>query len=160
MNHYRRVSKALDGCESVLNVGCGTGAYTNELKIRRGGLDAYKPDLDKAQLEQRYHGLAQKLLPTIPHHSYDAVLGMDFLEHLDDEDAYFVIWEMKRIARKRVALFLPLGEHYQPGTAENPYQEHRSSWLVKDLIAFGFEVFPYLGFHGPGRDAMFAVWQR
>ena len=161
MTHHRLLQRFMADCKSVLNVGCGAGAYTNELKgIHRAGLDAYKPDLDRAELEEKFHGLAQFALPAIPAGAYDIVIGMDFLEHLTDEDAWPVIRDMKRIARKRVALFLPCGEHPQDGTAENPLQEHRSTWLVKDMASFGFQVWPYAGFHGPARDAMFAVWER
>lgn len=161
MIHYRRLQQAMADCKSVLNVGCGAGAYTNDLRgIHRAGVEAYGPDLDLAELEERFHGLAQFMLPAIAAKSYDIVIAMDFLEHLDDEDAWPVIADMKRIARKRVALFLPCGEHPQDGTAENPLQEHRSTWLAKDLAAFGFQVWPYVGFHGSGRDAMFAIWER
>jgi len=156
--------RATRGCKSLLNVGCGFGKFTNDLSgIHRAGVDGFGPDLSRARLEERFHGLVQEVLPTIGDGSYDLVLGLDIIEHMYREDAEAAVEDMKRIAAVRVALFIPEGNHPQPGTKQNPLQEHLSSWWADDVRKLGFDVEVWRNFHNePGKDrgALWATWER
>jgi len=69
------------------------------------------------------------------------VIALDVLEHLSKEEGYELLKKMERWARKKVIIFTPNGYVYQDGYDNNPFQEHKSGWGVKELEELGFKVF-------------------
>jgi hypothetical protein len=77
--------------------------------------------------------------------SFDAVVAFDLIEHLDRDDGLSLLRLMERIARRRVVVFTPNGFLRQQGSADNPFQRHRSGWTAEDFVLRGYEVH---GIHG------------
>ena len=100
------ITKASKECFSVLELGCMFGdkiaLTTCPLKI---GIDAHKPYLDKAIedfghqivfLNEEACSFVERVLPN----TFDAVMMIDFLEHLTPEDAETLLSRVQSIARK------------------------------------------------------------
>jgi SAM-dependent methyltransferase len=130
-----RIDDALGDARSVLNVGAGTGAYE---PIDRAVL-AIEPS--EAMIAQRpprsapvMQGQAEKLL--LPDSSFDAALAVNTVQHWTDLRAG--LRELRRVARKRIVIFLRdarcgtpfwLTERYLPSLDPS----RRSSALVKAI---------------------------
>lgn len=161
--------------DAVLDVGAGMAAYHGELLRRIGGagrlvlLDAHQPYLDRSPVAgaknvARMQGTAQELLPRLQER-YDAVLAIDFIEHLTRPDALAVIAQLRRLG-KIVVLFVPEGNHPQDkdyfNLGADHWQTHRSTWQAEDLVKLGFSVDRWPEFHAgaAGKDpgALWAVW--
>lgn len=93
------IESALRGCESILNVGAGTGSYEPRSRL----LVAVEPS--RTMIAQRPVGAAPvvqacaEALP-FPNDSFDAVLGILTVHHWKDQAKGFS--ECKRVARSRV----------------------------------------------------------
>lgn len=164
---------ATAGCDSVVELGCGFGNRLQGLDAAtRIGVDAHAPYI--AEARRRYPDMADDFLVREAGEYirqfigkgffWDAVLMVDFLEHLTPEAAAALIADCKRVAR-RIILWVPLGKHPQ---ARDPYemggdhwQTHRSTWEPADLEALGFHVKEWpTGTNDPTKEprAAFCVW--
>jgi hypothetical protein len=72
--------------------------------------------------------------------TFDCVVMLDLIEHLERTVASSVIQEAERIAKRRVALLTPNGFLAQRPYEDNPFQEHRSGWSVGELRKRGYVV--------------------
>jgi hypothetical protein len=78
--------------------------------------------------------------------SFDLVLCLEVLEHLEKQEGKKLIGSLEEAARCQVIISTPLGRQIQGSYHNNPYQEHRSGWAADEFIALGFVV-KGLGFH-------------
>jgi len=130
----------------------------------RVGVDAHLP-----YLEQRPSGPlvpvildAREATKIFPASSFDLVTMIDFIEHLDREDADTVLAMAEKLARRRVIVFTPRGafpqDHDVTGLGGDEWQRHRSEWQPADFTAAGFRVAVLRGFHGPGNASFDAAF--
>ena len=96
------IEAAITGCDSILNVGAGTGSYEPASK----SLVAIEPS--RTMIAQRPRGAApvvQGFAESLPFRdgSFDAVLGILTLHHWKDMEKGFS--ECRRVARSRVVFF-------------------------------------------------------
>lgn len=131
---YGGLSRALDGCATVLDVGCGTDSMMQHLARRHRviGLDRYLPSLLVNRAQGAYAGWVQGDLHAFPfaEGAVDAVAALDVIEHLDKEDGLLLLRRMEAMARKRVVILTPNG--FVPQAADaNPWQEHKSGWTAE-----------------------------
>ena len=77
--------------------------------------------------------------------TFDAVVAVDLLEHLERSEGLELLTEMERIARQRTVVFTPNGYVEQGARGANPFQVHRSGWSASDLGSLGYRV---TGVHG------------
>jgi ubiquinone/menaquinone biosynthesis C-methylase UbiE len=173
--HDRLMAEIPQG-SSVLDVGAGLAKY-HDLLVAKGCkltlLDAHKPYLDERVAKfgdaiRVIHGEALETLQDCTLR-WDVVIGIDFLEHLSQKDAWSLTEEFRVIGRK-VVLFVPEGnhpqevDHYHMGG--DHWQTHRSTWTAPDLEVLGFTVERWLDFHRWAKDrgadpgALWAVWER
>ena len=138
------------GSYSLLDIGCGSGfpmRFINRTKrFFAVGIDAFLPAL-KGCSEGLYQELVLADARAVPfkNESFDIVLSIRLLEHLEFEDGQKLIAEMERIARRLVILCFPVGRFPSGGRFEadikrNPCQLHRSAWRPADLRSLGFKV--------------------
>jgi SAM-dependent methyltransferase len=168
----RALARALSGCRSVLDVGCGRSSPL--AAIRFGGLavgvDISRADLHEARRRhthgQLVRGDVAQIASFVRARSFDAVVALDVIEHLERDAALGLVRDLERIARRRVVIFTPNGFVPQPATAENPHQAHLSGFTTSDLARRGYAV---RGIHGlwclcgPFGEARFApgaLWRR
>lgn len=144
---FHVLQQALEGCETVLDVGCGSYSIMRYLTPGRSftGLDKYSPSLRNNR--NYYDRLLQADIMQCPieDKSFDAVVAMDVIEHLSREDGLKMLETIETIARKSVVIHTPNGYLHQPPAPDNPWQEHRSGWAVSDFRSCGYEVFGISG---------------
>lgn len=130
--------------DDVLDLGCGIMPATGgRLAVRRHvGVDSFQPYLDRigppsvlANLPDGLDGFADG--------SFNVVLLLDVVEHLEKPAALRLIGEAERIARHTVIVFTPDGFVPQDGwgawgMAENPAQQHRCGFTFDELTAMGY----------------------
>jgi SAM-dependent methyltransferase len=134
----------LVGCQSVLDVGCGRSSVLEALpRVPHAvGVDAYEPALE----ESRWRGIHDEYIQAdvtqlgLSAGSFDAVLIMDLIEHLEHEQGKELIERMGRAAARKLIIFTPNGFVEQDEYDGNPLQIHRSGWTVDDFKRLGFRV--------------------
>ena len=142
----KEILNYLDPCDSVLDFGCGMVSATGVIGARHLGIDAYSKYLDN--LSDRMItmiGTVPGVVHMFPDKSWDHVLLLDVLEHLEKEEALEVINKSKSIARKYVFVNTPEGFVEQSanddlGHGTNPLQEHKCGFQEWELLQQEFEV--------------------
>lgn len=148
--YLAEVARALEGCSSVLDIGCGAGSPLRHLGIDRlVGVDGYGPAIEEARSNNTHHEFHLSDVRTIgeafPPKSFDAVVALDLIEHLTKEEGHKLLAGMERIASRRIVIFTPNG--FVPQMSQDgDLQEHLSGWEPREMRGFGYDVF---GLHGP-----------
>jgi cyclopropane fatty-acyl-phospholipid synthase-like methyltransferase len=160
----------LSDCDSVLELGCGLGDKLAATPCKlRVGVDAFRPYLDAAYRKwgSRLHELhvaeAQAYMET-EIRWFDAVMMIDFIEHLTLPDAMVLLERCKVVARRKVIVFCPIGECPQDkdtySLGGDKWQTHRSTWTPEQLKTQGFDVALWRGYREKNKQVAFAVWSR
>ena len=144
--------KALDGCEDVLDVGCGKSTNLRWLDVKHStGIDGYAPDLEEARRQKTHDelilGNVRELNNYFKPGQFDAVIAMDLIEHLTKEDGLRLIETMEKISRRKVIFFTPSGFLPQRHLNNDDLQEHLSGWEAEEMKQAGYQV---IGMLGPG----------
>ncbi|MEK7504479.1 MAG: class I SAM-dependent methyltransferase [Patescibacteria group bacterium] len=139
------IEKHLKDCKTILDVGCGNNSPIGllEEKYNTIGVDAYKPSIEESK-KQKIHnayilGDIKKLNSLVKKKSFDAVVALDVIEHLEKNDGYKLLDNMERTARKKVILVTPNGFIPQYNK-DNKLQAHLSGWTVEDFTNRGYQV--------------------
>lgn len=149
-SYLREIGRHLQGCDWVLDLGCGGQPYLSEPGQGRRfiGLESWYASCLTARSAPRYQAVIQAQLPLIPARSksVDAVVFLQVIEHLPKDQGYQLIQEAERVARRRVILTTPKGFVQQEPYHGNPYQHHLSGWSIQDFTDLGYDV---NGLEGP-----------
>ena len=142
--------KALLGCKSVLDVGCGASPTMRQLGVPRPvGIEGYKPSVDRAKLlnthDDMIHGDARELDRYFRPKQFDACIALDVIEHLPKLDGVKLMRDMEKIAAKKVIFFTPCGFLPQRHTTNDDLQEHLSGWDPVEMNNYGYKVTGLLG---------------
>src|SRR3990170_2553627 len=99
------LGKELNDCKSVLDIGCGDDSPIKFFSRRfySEGVDIFLPSINKSKKEtihNKYHkmnilAIDKKFKPN----SFDCVLALDVIEHLDKKGGLKLIKKMERIAK-------------------------------------------------------------
>ncbi len=145
----KKISKHISELDTVLDLGCGimqstTGIYDNKESMECRtilGVELVKKYLDK--VKYHYPTIRSDVLHSdelFVDDSYDVVLCLDTLEHLDLGGAVYLLKEMKRIARRIVIIYTPLkfdknGDNVDNawGIGENELQKH-NCLITPDIL--------------------------
>jgi hypothetical protein len=168
----RALARTLRDCASVIDVGCGPASPLEKVGYAglAIGLDVSAHELRQAKRLGFHAALVRADVTTLDRvvrpRSVDAVVALDLIEHLPRDRALRLLDAFERTARRRVVVLTPNGFVSQPGTAENPFQEHVSGFSVGDLRARGYRVRGVLGpwfLFGPFGDVRLRpgfLWRR
>ncbi len=147
------LSKETRGCKTLLDIGCGYNPAIKKVTAgmdRSVGLDAFVPSIDKAKQAQTHSefiiGDVLTSLENIPDKSFDAVIALDLIEHLEKEKGHWLMKQMERIAKKKAIIFTPNGFVIQRPYDNNPWQEHRSGWSFDEMKGYGYTIFGFGGY--------------
>ncbi len=139
---------------SVLDVGCGLSLKSQFIEADiRVGLDAHRPYLEKIDAKVPYvciQGDATKLRELFLPKSFDMVLLLDIVEHLEKPAALDLIEQAETIARRAVVIETPDGFLPQDidilGLGGSHFQTHRCGFDAAEFEARGYDVItrPYV----------------
>jgi SAM-dependent methyltransferase len=140
----RRLRSALSGCQSVLDLGCGPSsplAYVDGINYSVG-VEPYEPYVIRSREQKIHDEYVMKNISELdyPENSFDAVIFIGVLEHLEKEEGQQIIDKCISWAKKVVVITTPNGFIPQKALDGNPLQEHLSGWTVKEMRNRGFSV--------------------
>ncbi|MDD4939652.1 MAG: methyltransferase domain-containing protein [Candidatus Omnitrophica bacterium] len=154
-NSVFRLEKELRDCGSVLDLGCG---YNSPLKYTSPrfsvGVEYFLPFIleSRAKSIHRYYIRADINSLGFKPGSFDAVLLLGLIEHLDKENALRLLEKAGTIARKKVIVLTPNGFLKQFQADGNEMQAHKSGWSVRELRGLGFKPYGMNGFKAFRKD--------
>ena len=148
------IQKYVSHDDIVLDLGCGIMQATSDT-ITKGSLSC--KTILGVEIVEKYVDRIKEKYPTIignvtdtsmfANDSFDVVICIDVLEHLEKEEALHVIGEMQRIARKHVIVYTPRefkaneeNEDNAWGMGKNEYQLHKCLVDENNLTSLGFKV--------------------
>ncbi|MHB1663652.1 MAG: class I SAM-dependent methyltransferase [bacterium] len=143
------LKRDLKDCKSVLDLGCGKDSPLQYCKLIKYsvGVEAFKPSL-KASKSKRIHSkyINENILNVdFEENSFDAVIMIEIIEHLNKEDAINLINRANKWAKKRVIITTPNGYLPQNEYDSNVLQNHLCGFDVKELKSLGFKVYGSAG---------------
>jgi SAM-dependent methyltransferase len=134
---------------SVLDVGCGLSLKSQHITtVTRVGLDIHRPYLEAVESRVPWVPICADLaqLPQLflPN-SFDLVLLLDVIEHLEKDPSRRLLEDAERIAKVAVILETPDGFFPQDmdilGFEQHHLQTHRCGWEQAELEELGYQVF-------------------
>lgn len=137
-NYKIELKKAVDGCKTLLDVGCGSSSPIKSFsdKMFSVGVDIFGEAIEKSKrrgIHDEYYKIdALNIEDKFEDNSFDCVLASDLIEHLTKERGEGLIEIMEKIAKKKVIIFTPNGFLKQEKD-NNPFQEHKSGWDAKEM---------------------------
>jgi SAM-dependent methyltransferase len=142
--------------ESILDVGCGKGWFMSSIN-KHGhffsvGADIFQPYIKECKRQGIHDGhvLCDVRMLPFQRKSFDIVLCLEVLEHLEKEEGKTLLNQLEEIGRRQVIISTPGGVCRQQAYDGNPYQEHKSSWSAAELRYLGYQVrgFGFQGMYG------------
>lgn len=139
-------------CESLLDIGCGFDSPVKRLAPRLArtvGIDLFAPYLEQsraARIHSEYHAVdALEIEQRFGPGSFDCVLALDLIEHMEKSHGQRLLRAMECVARRKVIVLTPNGFVPQAPYDGNPWQAHRSGWTVAEMHELGYRL---LGVNG------------
>ena len=138
------LKKELIDCKSVLDLGCGPSSPLKNIKnIKYSvGVELFKTYLDISRKQKIHTKYLQKdiLKLDFPKNSFDAVILIEVLEHLNKKDGLKILKLANKWAKKKVILSTPNKYFPMDSVDDNKYQKHLSGWSIKELQKKNFKV--------------------
>ncbi len=137
------LQRYLADCDRVLDLGCGASSPLPWCGAAWSvGIDVYRPSL-YASAQARLH--TEYVLGDVSNlpfgsRTFDAVILIDVLEHLERGAAASLLRRAAELARRRVIVTTPNGFLPQRDLKGNPWQRHRSGWTVTDMRRLGYRA--------------------
>ncbi len=140
------LGRELDECKSVLDLGCGS---SSPLKLFRKKFYSVGVDISKSSVEEsKKRGIHNEYFvldvlnidKKFSPNSFDCVIALDLIEHLEKQQGIDLIKMMEKIAKKKVIIFTPNGFLPQGEYRGNKWQVHKSGWSVKEMRERGYKV--------------------
>jgi hypothetical protein len=144
--------EVVGSCKTLLDIGCGFDSpvkrFSHRLE-RTVGVDLFAPYISQsreAKIHTEYHQIdALDVESKFGARSFDCVVAVDLIEHLEKPQGERLLEVMERVARRKVIVFTPNGFVPQEAYDHNPYQAHRSGWDLREMRERGYRMW---GVHG------------
>ncbi len=78
--------------------------------------------------------------------SFDCVIALDIIEHLNKKDGLRLLELMEKIAIKKVIIFTPNGFLPQGAYDKNKFHVHKSGWTYNEMKKYSYNVIGINGF--------------
>lgn len=149
--YFKSIERFLSDCKSVLDVGCGADSPLGKLNktFYAEGIDVFEKSLQKSKKKKIHDKYIlsdiRKIDKIYKNKSFDAVIALDVIEHLEKKESLDLIKKMEKVAKKKVILLTPNGFYHQDAYDSNPYQVHKSAWKAADLRKLGYKVYGLRG---------------
>jgi len=132
--------------KTLLDVGCGKGEPAKFLnckgKLFTIGFDAFKPYLKECRKDKIHSSYVQGDVRHLPFtdRSFDIVICLEVLEHMEKGDGEKLLKELERMAVKQIILSTPVGKYQQGVFDGNPHQEHKYIWNLAEMQEKDYQV--------------------
>jgi len=131
---------------SILDVGCGYASPLSKIPKTsfRVGMDFFKQYIDRSSAKKIHDHYVVGKGDSLPFRSksFDCVIALEVIEHLDKYMGQKMIMELERVAKKKIILTTPNGFlDTKPGPFDNPVECHLSGWHKNDLKSMSFKVY-------------------
>jgi len=140
-------NEAIEGCETVLDAGCGADSILLQLGINHKqitGLDIWGEYAKRHQGDKRYVGYYQADVTKVefPARSFDVVILSDVIEHIPKGEVLGskLFDKISTWAKKKVIIMTPYGFVDNSSYGGNPFLYHKSGWTSNELREHGFRV--------------------
>jgi ubiquinone/menaquinone biosynthesis C-methylase UbiE len=145
--YWRMVWTSIDNQnKTILDIGCADGDLMGFINNRKRfytvGVDVYEPYLRECKRAKTHNANILCDVRKLPFKdkSFDVVLFLETIEHLEREEGLKVLQDVERIARREVIISTPVAFAEQKAYGENPHQEHRSFWNLAEMRQRGYKV--------------------
>ncbi len=139
--------KELEGCDSVLDLGCGPSSPIQFCKVKYSvGVETYIPYIKESKKSHIHSTYINKEISQLNFKtkSFDAVIMIDVLEHLKKEEGNDLLKKIEKWARKKIIINTPNG--FLPAfDTTNHYQTHISGWNIEEMKKKGYEAYGMAG---------------
>ena len=136
--------------KTVLDLGCGQGQAMLYIKTRIKpeycvGVEIFKSyiQISKAQNIHNKYIHSDMRDVSFPAKSFDVVMAAQVIEHVPKQDAWKLVKNMEKFAKKQVIISTPIGECYQPGYGGNKWEEHKSFFYPEEFKKKGYKTIRY-----------------
>jgi len=142
---------------SILDLGCGVGSpmlfINRDKQFYTVGIDGYSQSIEQCKKDKTHTVLLCTDIRKIPHkeNTFDIVMCLQVLEHLNKQDGELLLKNMEKIAKKQVIISTDINEFVQGAYDGNELQVHKYIWNVDKLQEHGFTVYG-LSLKGFGGD--------
>lgn len=137
-----------DEIVSVLDAACGLSLKSKYIPAQiRVGVDIHEKYFEFIESEVPYVTVKydiRKLEEIFMPKSFDIVIALDVVEHLEKEESLDLLRQCEKIARKAVIIETPRG--YVPqnmdiqGHGADEWQTHRCGWEVEEFQNLGYKT--------------------
>lgn len=138
---------AIADSKTVLDVGCGSDSPLGLLGkrfARSVGVDGFAPSLEMSAAKKIHDEYVQanilELDSAFQPNSFDCVIAIDVIEHLEKPQGLELVQKMEQIAKNRIVLLTPNGFQPQAEHSGNIYQRHLSGWTAEEMRRMGYKV--------------------
>jgi hypothetical protein len=144
------LKRELKDCDSVLDLGCGPDSPVKYCNVPYSvGVEAFKLYLEESK-RKKIH--TEYLLEDITKvnfksKSFDAVIMIDILEHLEKEQGRKLLKKVEKWARKKIIINTPNGYLPLKSLDKNPFQLHRSGWIFEEMNKLGYKAYGLAGWN-------------
>lgn len=164
-NYFNFLKKTLCDCGNVLELGCGNNSPLQYFtkKYYSCGVDIFYPYLEESRFKKIHNSYISADILNLPikPKSFDCVIALDVIEHLEKEMGWKLVELMENIARKAIVIFTPNGFLRQDPYDNNVYHIHKSGWYFDDFKNIGFSAFGFFGLKClRGDSAKLKLWPR
>lgn len=142
------LKRELRGCGTVLDLGCGPDSPIRYCNVPHSlGVDAFPFYIRKSARDGIHTNylIADVAQVEFSPKSFDAVVMMEVLEHLSEQDGLRLLEKAGQWAKRCVIVTTPNGYLPQGELGNNPYQTHRSGWEVDYMRRIGFRAYGMAG---------------
>ncbi len=151
---YQTLENELYDCRSVLDVGCGSNSPLGKIRkhFRSEGVDIYRKsiiDSKKKKIHDTYKICDIKQISRIyKKKSFDGVVLLDVIEHIEKEAGRKLLQDLFAIARKKVIILTTNGFIDLHSDRKDIYMRHKSGWTKDDFQQYGFRCYGLRGLKG------------
>lgn len=139
--------------QTLLDVGCGGNSIVqlfNKRLKESVGIDLFENSIKMAKEKGIHDSYTKCNVLDIDKYfkpkSFDCVLSVDVIEHLEKNKAIELIRKMEDISKKYIVIQTPNGYLYQGAEGGNPYQTHKCGFTYDELKKFDYNI---IGMDGP-----------
>jgi len=164
---FKWIRSEISNEDTVLDLGCGICNPIKNIKCKHiTGVDifeGYRPLAEKILNEFK---VADVTKIDFPDKSFDVILILDLVEHLNYEDAVKLIEKAEKWAKKKVIVFTPIGfleqnlkKGLDPWGYPNPAQQHLCGFDKEFFIQRGYNITEYPGdkAHNKAYTSMYCI---